>query len=318
MSDHYERKSCELCRYDQFEPFREIPRLNRKIVKCRNCGFIFVNPMEMSSLTLDFEGGEKRELKYRRMKCVAEQEGKHDEEVINREETVRTLHFRSRKEIIEKHLNGGRLLDVGCGRGFFLCNFVGSNVDYLGVEPRKRIGEEAGKRVGADKIFCGTLKEAELPSARFDVVTMINLIEHLPSPADTLKEANRVMKEGAVLLIETPNVDSFVTAILGHRWHAFLESEHHCFFSARTLEKMLNKTGFSVLSTTRGNKLFSLPYLLYRLGWYSTSLPVYLEKWLGSFNLLKKTVKIPQFDELIVVAKKKTDIGRTDNQEGIA
>jgi hypothetical protein len=43
-----------------------------------------------------------------------------------------------------------------------------------------------------------------------------------------------------------------------------------------------------------------------------------LEKWLGSFNLLKKTVKIPQFDELIVVAKKKTDIGRTDNQEGIS
>jgi SAM-dependent methyltransferase len=274
--------------------------------------------MEMSSLTLDYEGGEKRERKYSRMKCAAEQEGKHDEDVINQEEAVRTLHFRSRKQIIERYLNGGSLLDVGCGRGFFLCNFVGSNVDYFGVEPRRRISEEAGKRVGVDNVFCGTLKEAAFPSADFDAVTMINLIEHLPFPADTLQEANRVMRDGGVLLIETPNVDSFVTAILGNRWHAFLESEHHCFFSAKTLTEMLNIAGFRVLSVTRGNKLFSLHYLVYRLGWYSTSLPIYLEKILGSLNLKERTVKIPQFDELIVVARKETDLGQTDKQEATA
>jgi SAM-dependent methyltransferase len=318
MREYYTRKTCELCGFDQFEPFREIPRLNRKIVKCRNCGLVFVNPMEMSSLTLDYEGGEKRERKYSRMKCAAEQEGKHDEDVINQEEAVRTLHFRSRKQIIERYLNGGSLLDVGCGRGFFLCNFVGSNVDYFGVEPRRRISEEAGKRVGVDNVFCGTLKEAAFPSADFDAVTMINLIEHLPFPADTLQEANRVMRDGGVLLIETPNVDSFVTAILGNRWHAFLESEHHCFFSAKTLTEMLNIAGFRVLSVTRGNKLFSLHYLVYRLGWYSTSLPIYLEKILGSLNLKERTVKIPQFDELIVVARKETDLGQTDKQEATA
>jgi 2-polyprenyl-3-methyl-5-hydroxy-6-metoxy-1,4-benzoquinol methylase len=312
MSDYYTRKTCELCRFDQFEPFKDIPRLNRKIVKCPNCGLVFVNPMEKACLTLDFENGEQRELKYDRMKSIAEKEGKHDEDVINREETVRTLHFRSRQKIIEKHLNGGRLLDVGCGRGFFLCNFVGSNVDYFGVEPRRRISEEAGKRVGADNIFCGTLKEAEFSSAYFDVVTMINLIEHLPCPADTLREANRVMKEGGILLIETPNVDSFLTAILGHRWHAFLESEHYCFFSARTLEKMLNNTGFKVLSVTRGNKLFSIPYLLYRLAWYDKKLPAYFEKMLAAYNLLEKTLRIPQFDELVVIARKVTDLVTND------
>lgn len=318
MSNYYEKQRCELCQYDQLEPFKVIPKLNRKIVKCRKCGLVFVNPMEMSSLTLDFEGGKKRELKYNRMKCAAELEGKHDEEVINREATVRTLHFRSRQKIIERHLNGGSLLDVGCGRGFFLSNFVGTNVDYFGVEPRRRISEEAGKRVGTDKIFCGTLREAKFPTGRFDVVTMINLIEHLASPSDALKEANRVMKKGGILFIETPNVESFMARILGHRWHAFLESEHHCFFSARTLKKMLDKSGFGVLSTTTGNKLFSFPYLVYRLAWYSTSLPGYLEKWLGAFNLLKKTIKVPQFDELIVVAKKKTDIVRTNSREATA
>jgi 2-polyprenyl-3-methyl-5-hydroxy-6-metoxy-1,4-benzoquinol methylase len=318
MSDYYTRKTCELCRFDQFEPFKDIHRLNRRIVKCRKCGLIFVNPMETSFLTLDFEESEDRELKYRRMKCTAEQHGKHDEDVINQEEAIRTLHFRSRKHIIEGYLNGGNLLDVGCGRGFFLANFVGSNVDYVGVEPRRRISEEARKRVGAKNIFCGTLKEAEFPSAYFDAVTMINLIEHLPSPANTLKEANRIMKDSAVLLIETPNVDSFIPVILGSRWHAFLESEHHCFFSSQTLTRMLNNTGFRVLSVTRGDKLFSVPYLLYRLGWYSTSLPIYLEKVLGSLNLMKRTVKIPQFDELIVVAMKTTDIGRADKEEATA
>ena len=313
MAEYSEIKTCELCNGSEFEPFQEIAKLKRRIVRCRDCGLVFVNPMEKSCLTIDFEDEGKRENKYERMKRIAEEEGKHDEDVITREETVRTLHFRSRKRIIDRYLNGGSLLDIGCGRGFFLANFVGSGVHYLGLEPRRRISEEAGRRVGKDNVFCSTLKEAKLPDESFDAVTMINLIEHLPAPVDTLKEANRVMKDGAVLLIETPNVESFIPEILGRRWHAFLESEHHYFFSKRTLSKMLHHTGFRVLSVRRGDKLFSVPYLLYRMAWYNKRIPIYLEKALGYFNLLKATVRIPQLDELIILATKTNDVGKSNN-----
>jgi ubiquinone/menaquinone biosynthesis C-methylase UbiE len=304
MNDLSNGSACNLCNHNEFQLVGEVPRLERRIVRCKKCGLVFVDPMNESFLTLDFENRQQRELKYHSMRRVAENAGKHDEHVINREETVRTLHFKSRRDKIERYVNSGRLLDVGCGRGFFLLNFVGSHMDFFGVEPRKRISQEAQKRLGEDKVFCGTLKEAKFPDAYFDAVTLINLIEHLPCPRETLEEANRVMKNDGLLLIETPNVASFLPTILMTKWHAFLEPEHHYFFSKDTLTAMLKNTGFRVLRMSRGNKLFSIRYLLYRLSWYNKKIPLYLEKVLDGSGLLEKTVNIPQFDELIIIAKK--------------
>lgn len=302
-----DRHRCELCNHREFALFAEIPRVKRKIVKCDNCGLVFVNPWDESFLTFDFEDRQRRERKYETMRRIAEDDGRHNEDIVNREEIIRTLHFRSRKERIEHYVRRGRLLDIGCGRGFFLRNFVGGSIDYFGVEPRQRISQEAKRRVGQDKIFCGTLKEAGFPDSHFDSITMINLIEHLPSPREALEEGNRIMKGNGILLIETPNVDSLFAAILGTRWHALLESEHHYFFSEDTLTAMLNDTGFAVQSVTRGDKLFSLGYLLYRLSWYNKKMPASLERILQPLNLIEKTIRLPQLDELIVIAKKVTD-----------
>lgn len=310
MSKLEDRNVCNLCNHNEFELFAVIPQLERNIVKCRNCGLVFVNPINGSFVTFDFEDQEEREQKYHRMRLMAEREGKHDENIINQEQDVRTLHFSRRKEEIESYVKTGRLLDIGCGRGFFLLNFARSNFDYMGIEPRKRISKEAKKRVGENKIFCGTLKEANLPDLYFDVVTMINLIEHLSFPRETLEEVNRIMKHNGLLYIETPNMGSFVPRTLGKRWHAFLESEHHFFFSRDTLTKMLARTGFKVKKVKRGNKLFSIRYLLYRLSWYSNKLCLHLEKILERIHTLNRTIRIPQPDELIVIAEKVTDLGR--------
>jgi SAM-dependent methyltransferase len=301
-----ERKDCDLCRENEFEPFAEIRQLKRKIVRCRNCGLVFVNPMDKSLLTLDFEDSEERDSKYSRIRKIAENGGRHEEDVIKQEEIVRTLHFGHRRKAIEHCLKPGRLLDIGCGRGFFLATFVGRGVDYFGIEPRRRIWEEAGKRVGEDKIFCGTLKEASLPDSYFGAVTMINLIEHLPCPKETLEEVNRIMKDRGLLYIETPDVGSVAARILGRRWHAFLEPEHHFFFSRDTLATMLNHTGFKVKAVKKGNKLFSIRYALYRLSWYSNALSHHLKRILGRIHILDRTIRIPQPDELIVIAEKVT------------
>jgi 2-polyprenyl-3-methyl-5-hydroxy-6-metoxy-1,4-benzoquinol methylase len=307
---------CGLCRENEIKFYKAIPQLDRKIVQCRNCGLVFVHPMNGTFVTLDFEALEEREEKYHRMNVEAEREGKHDEDMINEEEETRTLHFNRRKKTIERYVNTGKLLDIGCGRGFFLSNFVDSPFDYVGVEPRRRISNEAEKRVGEDKIICGTLKEAKLPDATFDVVTMINLVEHLSSPRETLEEVNRIMKHNGLVYIETPNLDSLVPKILGKRWHAYLEREHHYFFSKKTLAKMLGATGFRVERTGMGNKLFSIRYLLYRLSWYNARMSLHLERIFEGFRLLDRAVKIPQPDELVFIARKTMDVaGLTANEQ---
>jgi 2-polyprenyl-3-methyl-5-hydroxy-6-metoxy-1,4-benzoquinol methylase len=299
-----EKFVCNLCGGVEFAPFVKIAPLGRQIVRCQSCGLAVVYPKDESFLTLDDEDRAQREVKYDNMRDIAEETGKHDEAMINLEESIRKVHFASRKDKIAQHVSSGRLLDVGCGRGFFLCNFIDSPFDFYGIEPRQRISREAADRVGDERIFCGTLKEAGFQDGRFDVVTMINLIEHLPLPRETLEEANRIMKVGALLLIETPNVGSSIAAVLKTKWHAFHEPEHHYFFSEETLSAMLAKTGFSVVKTENGSKLFSVRYCLYRLGWYQEGLRRGLERILAGSKLMEATVKIPQFDELIVLAKK--------------
>lgn len=310
MTDLGERNVCNLCNHSEFELLLVIPQLQRKIVKCKNCNLAVVNSANSSFATVDFEDPQEREQKYRQMRQMAEKKGKHDENIINLEQDVRTLHFNRRKQEIERYVKTGRLLDVGCGRGFFLANFVDSNMDYLGVEPRKRICEEAKKRVGENKMFCGTLKEVNLPDLYFDVVTMINLFEHLSLPKETLEEVNRIMKHNGLLYLETPNLGSFIPRILGKRWHAFLEPEHHFFFSRDTLTEMLARTGFKVKEVKKGNKLFSIRYLLYRLSWYSNKLSVHLERIFERIHALNRTIRIPQPDELIAIAVKVTDLRR--------
>jgi len=295
---------CNLCGHNRHELYVNVRGLKRTIEKCRQCGLVFSRQIDRSSLTFDFENRQEREQKYCKMKFNAEEKGRHDETILKREEYIRTLHFKSRKDKIDRYTKRGKLLDIGCGRGFFLLNFVHSNFDYVGVEPRERISQEARRRLGTDKILCGTLREVKFPDGNFDVVTMINVIEHLPFPRQTLAEVARIMKQGAVLLIETPNVNSLIPHLLGARWHAFLEPEHHYFFSKDTLTKMLNGTGFRVESTGRGNKLFSARYLIYRLNWYNKKCSSALERLFCRLRLLDKAVRVPQFDEFIMIAKK--------------
>lgn len=314
MSKLENRNICNLCSHNDFELYIAISRLERSIVKCRNCGLLTIDFINGSFSTFDFEDQEVRQQRYRQMLSTAEEEGKFNEDMIKREEGVRTLHFKNRKEEIERYIKTGRLLDIGCGRGFFLANFLGSNLDYFGIDPRKQISEEAKKRVGENRIFCGTLKEAHFPDSYFDVVTMINLIEHLPNPRENLEEINRVMKKGGLLFIETPNVGSFVARLLGKRWHAFLEREHHYFFTRDTLRKMLMGTGFSIKKIKTGNKLFSIRYLLYRLSWYTKKASFYLNKILDNSNLLNKTIRIPQIDEFIIIAEKVSNLAQINNQ----
>ena len=196
------------------------------------------------------------------------------------------------------------MLDVGCARGLFLSNFVNkSSFDFLGIEPRHWICERAAKRLG-NRVFCGTLKEARLPDAHFDVVTMINLIEHLPSPKDALVEVNRIMKQWALLMVETPDAGGFLTLIMGGRWFPFLEAEHNYFFTKATIKDLLSKTGFKVISIESSCKLFTLRYLFYQTTRYNKVLSRFLVKLVELFRISDKKIKFRQPDEMIVFAQK--------------
>lgn len=296
---------CDLCGEERSELRQKIHKLKRQIVKCTKCGLLYVNPQNSQNLTYDFEDREERRSRYQRMRDLAAK--RHSfcdyEDVYTKEEEWRILHFADRADKVRKFCTSGRLLDIGCSRGLLLSNFLTEGFDIYGIEPRDWICAKAIKRLG-NKVFCGTLREANLPDSEFDAVTMINLIEHLHSPKSTLLEVNRVMKSGALLMIETPDAECMFTKIMGRRWHAFLESEHNFFFSKTTITNLLSKTGFKTISIDPAYKLFTLRYLLYQTSWYSKTLSRFLVKVAESLGLSDRLVKFRQPGEMIVLARK--------------
>lgn len=114
---------------------------------------------------------------------------------------------------IAKALGGGprRVLDLGCGDGLFTHLFATRGLDATGVDPEPRAIEQA-IALTAEPTYPGprpTFRQGggeglEFDDACFDIVTMLDVIEHLPNPAPVLRECVRVIRDGGALAVVTP------------------------------------------------------------------------------------------------------------------
>ena len=104
----------------------------------------------------------------------------------------------------------------------------------------------------------------------FDAITMWDVIEHVPDPLGELQEVRRILRDGGLVSIITPDVDSWVARWLGNRWEEFRRvREHIYFFSRRTMTETLRKAGFEVLRIQSADKVFYLGPALHRLKYYT-------------------------------------------------
>jgi SAM-dependent methyltransferase len=138
----------------------------------------------------------------------------------------------------------GRLLDVGCATGDFLAAAQERSWAAQGVELSGHAAAVARRR-GVD-VRVGTLRNARFPDASFDVVTMLDVIEHLNDPMAELKEVRRVLRPGGIICVETPNWDSIYRRVLGRRWAALQPRLHLLYFDSTTLREAVGRAGFHV------------------------------------------------------------------------
>ena len=150
---------------------------------------------------------------------------------------------RSSKHPARLGVQGGRLLDVGCGTGQALRAFNGL-FEAHGVEPSPFAVGVA--RQFAASVHMGDLMSAKFPSGHFDVVTAFDVLEHLADPLSALREIFRIVRPGGVLVAETGNIESLNARFAGKRWYDVRLPGHLSFFSPRTLGVALEGAGFDV------------------------------------------------------------------------
>jgi SAM-dependent methyltransferase len=136
----------------------------------------------------------------------------------------------------------GRWLDVGYGEGGLLKIVEHHGWRCYGAEispPALEYGHQMGWIVTAD-----AETDSRFPAQGFDVVTMIEFLEHVPAPAHFLKAAARWLRPGGVLYITTPNAQSLNRWLLGLEWSIFAPPEHVTIWTARGLTSALIRAGF--------------------------------------------------------------------------
>ncbi|HIC89843.1 MAG TPA: class I SAM-dependent methyltransferase [Anaerolineae bacterium] len=137
----------------------------------------------------------------------------------------------------------GRLLDVGCGAGWYLnamrawgWRVIGLELDQTAVQLAQR---------ASIPILVGDLAAAwPVRAGSFHVVTMWHVLEHLPDPVAALKRARQALTPGGLLLLEAPNADSLVAQVLGCYWFHHDLPRHLVAFNPATLRRALTEAGF--------------------------------------------------------------------------
>lgn len=141
-----------------------------------------------------------------------------------------------------------RLLDVGCALGLMLEVATAQGWEAAGVEPSDFAARYAAERSGCT-VYPGMLQEAGFASQSFDVVTLMDVIEHVVRPRELLIEIHRVLRPGGVLFSVTPNFGSFFVHLYGREAYGVGPSEHINCFEASTLRKLILNAGFSRMKT---------------------------------------------------------------------
>ena len=223
-----------------------------RLVKCRQCGLQYVNPRLRGDLIL-----------------TSYTEGEDETYVSQLAARERT--FTSALVEIE-HLAGGRgrLLDNGTAAGAFVAAAVRRGWDAEGCEPKRWLGQWGARHYGI-RIRQGSVFDQDYPAASFDVVTLWDVIEHTPDPRAVLDRCRELLKPGGLLIVNYPDIGSWIARALGRRW-LFLTSVHLWYFDRTTIRRLMETGGFDVLAIRPHYQRLELDYILQRGSVLSTAL----------------------------------------------
>ena len=141
--------------------------------------------------------------------------------------------------------SGGRLLDFGCGDGWFLRNAIQKRWDAVGFEINpdyaRALRESAQLPVESDLDIIG-----QRYGASFDFITLHFVFEHLSDPMGTILSLAALLRPGGEIFITVPNIASAEFRLFGKLWHGLDAPRHLSFFEEKHMSALAQRAGLSL------------------------------------------------------------------------
>ena len=240
---------------DQYERSMGINSENyfRKWVQCTDCGFYYSIYSRHKGIINNLYTESYRSLgspwrtasledTFKRVVNLSEDESENKQKIKWVKNNIELL---KSHEIIKDKQPPYSFLDIGGGSGVFVYEFRDENWDPHVIDPSidKTFFEERLKIK-----FIKSHYKPGLFNIRFDLISMIYLLEHLEDPISMLKSAHQDMNKESLLYLEVPDALSFIKKPSDDD---IFNSAHLWMFNPKSLEILLDKCGFEVLSLSR-------------------------------------------------------------------
>lgn len=249
-----EHPACPLCRSEEREfPF-ELPE-GYRLARCRRCGVHYLYPRlteEAMQLVYQdasyFQGGES---------------GYSDTSYFAQESALRATFQCLLRNLQQRGIATGDLLEVGCGYGYLL--------DEARSSFRRRVGTEfspeaaARARETGAEVFEGGLEQ--LPAQElFDCALAIQVIEHIHDPVRFMSRLVARVRPGGHVVLATPDMGGSLRKLMGRSWPSFKVPEHVVYFDFRSLERLMGGAGLSSITRLPYPHAFPLGLLTAKFG----------------------------------------------------
>ncbi|MEO6211340.1 MAG: class I SAM-dependent methyltransferase [Gemmatimonadaceae bacterium] len=202
---------------------------NFRLVKCRNCGLVYLNPRPSAEALHAYYPPEYAPYTQRGLFGLL----------------TRLLRRREARAIRRSLAAGAEVLEVGCAAGDLLVPLREAGIRVTGIELSDHAAAIARTEHHLD-VRTGRLAEASFSGSSFDGIIMRNVIEHVSDPKKDLEIAASLLRPGGLLFLRTDNVDSLDARLFGALWYGFDFPRHLTLFSRDTLAAFLQSAGLEV------------------------------------------------------------------------